>query len=290
MNLAKSARDRGVRHLIQVTGQRVAYFEYPAKAPNAKTLVMVHGYRGNHHGLEAIAAGLGNYRVLIPDLPGFGESEALSIRHSVENYSRWLRTFVSELNLSDELHLMGHSFGTLIVGHFATEHVVRSVTLVNPVSTPALQGPRALLTSITKIYYRVASLAPAFLGKWLLRSHLAVMVMSIVMAKTKDKNLRRWIHKQHLTHFSDFASVRVAVEGYYASISTDLSQFARQISAPVLIIAAELDDITDITSQRRVFQSYENAVLREISGVGHLVHYEAPDRAASHIVSFLGEL
>ena len=290
MKLAESARARAIRHLIQVNGRKVAYFEYPAQVSNAATLVMIHGYRGNHHGLEAIAAGLARYRVLIPDLPGFGESEALLLEHSVENYAHWLQLFVSELNLSDELHLMGHSFGTLIIGHFATQHTARSITLVNPVSTPALEGPRALLTSLTKIYYQVGSVAPAFLGRWLLRSKLAVVVMSVVMAKTNDRALRRWIHNQHLTHFSNFASVQVAVEGYYASISTDLSQFAKQISAPVLIIATELDDITDITDQRRVFESYQNAVLREISGVGHLVHYEAPDQAASHIARFLGEL
>jgi pimeloyl-ACP methyl ester carboxylesterase len=116
------------------------------------------------------------------------------------------------------------------------------------------------------------------------------MVMSVVMAKTKNKDLRRWIHNQHLSNFSDFASVKVAVEGYDASISMDLSKLAHQISAPVLVVAATLDDITEIESQRRVSGLYQKITYREIVGVGHLVHYEAPEQASAFISQFLDEL
>jgi pimeloyl-ACP methyl ester carboxylesterase len=288
--LALSAISRAIRHTIRVDGVNSVYYEYPAVTDSSITLIMVHGYRGNHHGLEAIAAGLSNYRVLIPDLPGFGESEALSVAHSIEAYSSWLHGFIKALGLGREVHLMGHSFGSLVVGCYATQHSPKSVSLVNPVSTPALEGPRAALTNLTKIYYLLAAFAPKFAGEWLLRNKISVMVMSIVMAKTKDKELRRWIHKQHISNFSDFASVRVAVEGYEASISTDLSKLAAQIAAPVLIIAATLDDITDIKSQRRVSNLYQKPTYKEIMDVGHLVHYEAPAQAAEYISDFLEAL
>jgi pimeloyl-ACP methyl ester carboxylesterase len=178
----------------------------------------------------------------------------------------------------------------LVVGFYGTQHTPKSISLVNPVSTPALEGPQAALTNLTKIYYLLATFAPKFAGEWLLRNKIAVMVMSVVMAKSKNKELRRWIHSQHLSNFSDFASVKVAVEGYDASISTDLSKLAKQISAPVLVVAATLDDITDIESQRRVSHLYQKLTYREIDGVGHLVHYEAPEKAAAFITEFLDEL
>ena len=290
IDLARTASEKGIRHSIEIAGKKAVYFEYPATRPEALTLVMIHGYRGNHRGLEAIAAGLSNYRVLIPDLPGFGESEPLASMHSVENYSLWLDKFVAKIGLPENLHLAGHSFGTLIVGHYATKNAVRSLSLINPISTPALSGPRAALTKLTRAYYGLASALPDVLGQWLLRNGMAVMVMSIVMAKSQNKGLRRWIHSQHLNNFSDFASVRVATEGYEASISTNLGKLAREITAPVLIVAAELDDITDINSQRIVAVTYPNAVLREIEKVGHLVHYEAPDQAAGFIQGFLESL
>jgi pimeloyl-ACP methyl ester carboxylesterase len=287
MDLARTANARAVRHSVSIGDRTVVYFEYPSTREKSQSLVMIHGYRGNHRGLEAIAAGLSDYRVIIPDLPGFGESESLSSPHTIENYSTWLRDFLRVVGLVDKANLMGHSFGTLVAGFYAASNTVRSVSLVNPVSTPALKGPRAALTAVTKIYYFVASVSPRFLGQWLLRSKMSVMVMSVVMAKTRDKALRRWIHKQHLDNFSDFESVAVAVEGYNASISTDLSILAPKIIAPVLVVAAELDDITDIASQRLVSRTYPRATLKEINGVGHLVHYEAPDQASAFIHSFL---
>jgi pimeloyl-ACP methyl ester carboxylesterase len=288
--LSLSAISRAIRHTVRVDGVNSVYYEYPAVIDSSVTLIMVHGYRGNHHGLEAIAAGLSKYRVLIPDLPGFGESEALSVAHSIEAYSNWLHGFIKALGLERKVHLMGHSFGSLVVGFYATQHSPKSVSLVNPVSTPALEGPRAALTNLTKIYYALAAFAPKISGEWLLRNKISVMVMSIVMAKTKDKELRRWIHNQHISNFSDFASVRVAVEGYEASISTDLSKLAAQIAAPVLIVAATLDDITDIESQRRVSNLYQKLTYKEIQDVGHLVHYEAPAQAAEYISDFLDTL
>jgi pimeloyl-ACP methyl ester carboxylesterase len=288
-DLSLSASSRAIRQTVLVNEVEGVYYEYPSSSNSAITLIMIHGYRGNHRGLEAIAAGLAKYRVIIPDLPGFGESKPLQTIHSVKTYSDWLHSFVIALGLEGDVHFMGHSFGTLVVGFYATEHSVKSVSLVNPVSTPALEGPQAALTNLTKLYYLLATFAPKFAGEWLLRNKLAVMVMSVVMAKSKNKELRRWIHNQHLSNFSDFASVKVAVEGYDASISTDLSKLAAEISAPVLVVAADLDDITDIDSQRRVSKLYKSVTYREIQGVGHLVHYEAPQQAAEFISHFLEE-
>lgn len=286
-DLYQSADTQAVRHTAEIDGNLCVYYEYPSIGHSDKTLVMIHGYRGNHRGLQAIAAGLTKYRVIIPDLPGFGESEPLKTTHSIQAYSDWLYKFLGVLRLTDKAHLMGHSFGSLVVGFYSTQHTPISVSLVNPVSSPALEGQRAALTNLTKLYYALASALPYALGQWLLRSKLAVMVMSVVMAKTKQRTLRRWIHSQHLSNFSDFATVEVATEGYEASISMDLSKLAGLISSPVLVVAATLDDITDIESQRRVSELYPNSTYREIQGVGHLVHYEAPDQAARFITEFL---
>jgi len=286
-DLYQFADSRAIRRSVELDGRLCVYYEYPSVGNSDLTLVMIHGYRGNHRGLQAIAAGLSKYRVIIPDLPGFGQSAPLTVTHSIQAFSDWLRGFLELLQLDNKANLMGHSFGSLVVGFYATQHSPRSISLVNPVSSPALEGPRAALTNLTKVYYSVAAALPKGIGQWLLRSKITVMVMSVVMAKTKNKVLRRWIHQQHLSNFSDFATVEVATEGYEASISTDLSTLAPMISSPVLVVAATLDDITDIESQRRVSNLYPNATYREIQGVGHLVHYEAPDQAASFIKEFL---
>lgn len=288
--LSNQARLRGLRRTLTLSGKEFVYYDYPARLDNSETIVMIHGYRGNHRGLEAIVGGLGDYRVVVPDLPGFGESSELSSVHSLATYANWLEQFLSELGLISTANLVGHSFGTLVVGRYASTRDCKSIVLINPVSGPALSGPRAFLTRITSAFYHLSNLLPEPIGGWLLRSPIAVMVMSTVMAKTNDRKLRSWIHKQHLSNFSDFANVRVATEGYDASISSDLSVMAPLITTPVLIVAAELDEITAIEIQREVVKLYPRAKLVEINNVGHLVHYEAPDQAANFIRPFIEEL
>ena len=287
--LTNQARLRGLRRTLTLSGKEFVYYDYPARLDNSETIVMIHGYRGNHRGLEAIVGGLGDYRVVVPDLPGFGESSELSSVHSLDAYANWLEQFLSELGLISTANLVGHSFGTLVVGRYASTRDCKSIVLINPVSGPALSGPRAFLTRITSTFYHLSNLLPEPIGGWLLRSPIAVMVMSTVMAKTNDRKLRSWIHKQHLSNFSDFATVRVASEGYDASISSDLSVMAPSITTPVLIVAAELDDITAIEIQREVVKLYPRAKLVEIKNVGHLVHYEAPEQAANFIRVFIEE-
>ena len=288
--LTNQARLRGLRRTLTLSGKEFVYYDYPARFENPETIVMIHGYRGNHRGLEAIAGGLGDYRVIVPDLPGFGESSELSSVHNLDAYANWLEQFLNELGLISTANLVGHSFGTLVVGHYASTRDCKSIVLINPVSGPALSGPRAFLTRITSAFYHLSNLLPESIGGWLLRSPIAVMVMSTVMAKTKDRKLRSWIHKQHLSNFSDFATVRVATEGYDASISSDLSVMAPSITTPVLIVAAQLDDITAIEVQREVVKLYPRAKLVEINNVGHLVHYEAPEQAANFIRAFIEEI
>ena len=71
---------------VSILGSETHYWDYgPIDAP--VTMVTVHGFRGEHHGLEPVIAHLHGVRVINPDLPGFGEStpmteaEELSLIH-----------------------------------------------------------------------------------------------------------------------------------------------------------------------------------------------------------------
>jgi len=288
-DLTNRARARGIRREVYVQNRKCVYYEYPSSSAKTQTIVMVHGYRGNHRGLEAIAGALDEFRILIPDLPGFGESGSFESEHSVAAYSKWLKLFLEMLGISESAHLVGHSFGTLILAEYANNHKAPSITLINPVSAPALNGPRSIMTKLATGFYKLAEGMPDKAAGKLLRTNVAVQLMSSVMAKTKDRKLRRWIHQQHLSNFSDFESVKVATEGYRASISSSVASYAGNITSPVLFIAAELDDITSIEQQRTAVRAFSNAIIYEIEQVGHLVHYEAPQQAADQIAKFISD-
>ncbi|MFT2816314.1 alpha/beta fold hydrolase [Leifsonia sp. A12D58] len=271
-----------------VLGSSTHYWDYGDPAAPT-TIVMVHGFRGDHHGLEPVVAQLSGYRIISPDLPGFGESGPLTeVAHDIPGYGAWLGEFIAQLQLTGPVVILGHSFGSIIVsGAVAGGLPADRVILVNPIAAPALSGPRGILTRLAVFYYWAADKLPERLGFALLQNPLIVRVTSLAMVKTKDKSLRRWIHNQHDRYFSAFSDRRVVLEAFTASVENDVSEFAAQISQPTLLIAAEKDDITAVPAQYRLQKLFPDADLRVISDVGHLIHYEVPAQAAAHVQSFL---
>jgi len=274
------------RRDVEILGGRTAYWVYgPADA--AVTILAVHGFRGDHHGLEPVVAFLDGIRVISPDLPGFGQTPPLPGRtHTLETYAEWLRAFAAAV--APEAIVLGHSFGSIVAaaavaGGLPTERLI----LVNPIGAPALEGPRGLLTRLAVFYYWAGAKLPRALGEAVLRSRVIVRVMSVSMAKTRDRDLRRFIHDQHDTYFSDFADRDVLRDAFVASVSHDVRASAPEISVPTLLIAADRDDITPIEAERRLRALFPQAELVEIAGVGHLIHYEKPAQAAEAVTRFL---
>ena len=278
------------RSETDLLGGTTRYWDYGDEDADT-TLVLVHGFRGDHHGLEPVVAQLDGMRLVSPDLPGFGASTPMTeAAHDIEGYARWLRAFVAALGLSGRVVLLGHSFGSIVVSAALADPATPrpdAVVLVNPIGQPALQGPRGILTRLAIFYYWLAAVLPERLGFALLRNRVIVRVMSIAMAKTKEPALRRWIHGQHDSYFSAFSDRRVVLEAFRASVSHDVSEFAARIPERTLLVAAVDDDITPIAAERRLRGLFPEARLVEIEGVGHLIHYEKPLEAARAIEEFL---
>ncbi len=276
-----------VRRTVELSRGTTAYWAYGDADASTETLLVVHGYRGDHHGLEPVIAFLEGVRVISPDLPGFGETPPLDgVAHDIEAYADWLAEFAAAV--APGASVLGHSFGSIIVaaavaGGLDTPRVI----LVNPIGAPALEGPRGILTRLAVFYYWAGAKLPRPLGDALLRNRLIVRVMSVSMAKTHDKALRAFIHDQHDRYFSEFSDRDVLHEGFVASVSNDVRRFAPGIAQPTLLIAAEKDDITPIEAERHLQTLFPRAELVEIPDVGHLIHSETPQQAASEITRFL---
>ena len=275
-----------MRRDVGVLGGTTAYWTYgPDDAET--TVVVVHGFRGEHHGLEPVVAHLPDVRIVSPDLPGFGETAPLpGRRHDIDSYAEWLTAFVG--TVAPGAVILGHSFGSIVVaaavaGGLETPRVI----LVNPIGAPALEGPRGILTRLAVFYYWAGARLPQRVGEALLRNPAIVRVMSVSMAKTRDSELRRFIHDQHDTYFSRFADRNVLHDAFVASVSNDVRAFAPRITQPTLLVAAQKDDITPIEAERHLATLFPRAELVEIADVGHLIHYETPAPAAAAIRRFL---
>lgn len=250
-----------------------------------KTIVAVHGLRGTHHGLQFIADALPQYRFIIPDLPGFGESKPFKTAHNENNFAQWLDTFITELKLPEAPVLLGHSFGSIVASRFAAENPnkISKLILINPIS----EHGNVLGGLSAKGYYKLGSLLPESAGTKLLKSRTVTRLMSIGMTTSKRPELRQRVHEQHFAYFATFANRRSVHETFNAAMSGSVLLVASRLSMPVLLIVGAKDRFVPLKGQTKLHDQLTNSDLQIIPSVGHLIHYETPEAAAKMIANFI---
>lgn len=98
---------------VNAAGYRWVYAHADDAPADAPTIVMLHGFTGSKENWYPLAARLhGKYRLLIPDLPGWGESE----RKPGEDYgfgaqAQRVADFIQALSPGKPVVLLGHSMG-----------------------------------------------------------------------------------------------------------------------------------------------------------------------------------
>lgn len=293
------------RSVLAVRGGRTHLWHYGADTA-AEHLVLLHGFRGDHHELEPLVAHLlGIYpglRVTVPDLPGFGASPPLpGARHDVLGYAAWARALLRRLTPDGDAVLAGHSFGAVIAAATAATTsgrassgerpgtpVVPRLVLVNPIPRRALNGRDVVPVGATALLYAMAAVLPEDAGTSLLRHPALTRAASLAMVRTPDRELRRWIHGEHDRHFAGFATRAPLLEAFRAWVTASVRDFADQIGTPTLLVGGTDDDLARVPDQEALAARFRDARLRLIPGAGHLTHYESPARVAGEIAEFLG--
>lgn len=256
---------------------------------------MIHGFRGTKQGLSLVAKHIrqadARYAILAPDLPGFGRGAALP-DYSLNSYVEWLHHYLKSVQSRfprKKIILFGHSFGSIICAAYAKKYpkTIGKLILVNPIGAPALEGPKKALTKLAISYYKIGAVLPEKLAHTWLASPAIVRVMSIVMAKTKDKDLRRYIHNQHAHYFSRFHSPESVLDAFKTSVEHTVLESASSIPVKTLLIAGAIDDITPLSKQFALVKVFPDATLKVIDEVGHLTHYETPELVARHTHAFI---
>ena len=298
----------GTCHEAVLAGVRTRYWQYGLGmntgifySKDFPKVLMVHGFRGDHHGLEIIAnrllALMPGADVISPDLPGFGRSDELSGQVSIESYVQWLHALIERVASGQKVLLVGHSFGSIVAAAYAAAHpeTLDRLCLINPISEPALEGKHQAGPALASFYYWVGASLPERMGYALLRSQLITRATSEVMMRSKDPLMRRFINGQHAAYFGSFASRRGVLEAYRVSISKTAAQYAPQIRVPVQMLVAEDDDLGTVETADAMFAALEGRPQSPgqrfdlIPEVGHLIHYEPPTLAARLIADFVRE-
>ena len=245
-------------------------------------VLFVHGFRGDHHGLQAIVGALPDYQCVVPDLPGFGASVALQ-SHDLQSYGKWLVDLVAETGPFDAI--VGHSFGTLVVANALSQGLKQeTVVLINPITTRA-SGVKSIANRGAELYYRLGM--NSLFGNWLLSSGLVTRAMSIALTKSLQPSIRRFAHDQHAKYFSGFHSQKSVVEGFHAANTACVTDFEAHLPDRTLMISGDSDVVAPLPATVQLVAKNPNWKLVTLNKVGHLTHYEKPADVARAISNFI---
>ncbi len=114
---------------VRVSGHRWVYAVSDDAPPGAPTLVMLHGFTGSKENWYPVAEHLrGKYRLLVPDLPGWGESERIAgADYGYLAQAKHVAAFIEQVARrrgqdDGEIVLLGHSMGGGIAALTAARH------------------------------------------------------------------------------------------------------------------------------------------------------------------------
>ena len=111
---------------LKIDDHNIHYVEMGNNFP----LLLLHGGSNDWHEWEKNIVALAHcYRVIAPDMVGFGNSDRKKGVYSIDDFVHFLSHFVSALNIN-HMHMIGHSLGGRIALEFAYRYPNKVAKLI----------------------------------------------------------------------------------------------------------------------------------------------------------------
>lgn len=204
------------------------------------------------------------YKVVIPDLPGFGKSQKPFEVWGIDGYCNFIKKFIFSLNL-EKFYLIGHSFGGAVAVKCALDFPtkIEKLFLINAACFRRKTLKKILFFILAKIF----------------------KIFSFFSFYSK---LRKIFYKIFLRESDYFGLEETTMKNSYLKIiSDDLSDFLEKIQIPTIIIWGEKDKIKKIKEARLINKKVKNSKLEIIPGVGHNPNLEDPERLSEIVIRSL---
>jgi pimeloyl-ACP methyl ester carboxylesterase len=241
-------------------------------------VVLIHGFGANKDNWMQFAKFITpGYHVIIPDLPGFGESTKLEdAKYNIMAQVERVNALVNQLHLS-RFHIAGNSMGGNISANFAVKYpqMVKSLAVLDPsgVRAPVKnemikqreKGHNLLLVQNVDDYERLLQfifVKPIFLPSF--------MKKILAEQAIKDRPFNEKIFNQTLKD-------RFILENKLSDIK-----------AYTLIMWGDSDRVIDISSVP-IFEKIKNHKTVIIKNCGHTPMLEQPKETANIYLNFLKE-
>jgi pimeloyl-ACP methyl ester carboxylesterase len=253
---------------------------------DAPPIVLLHGLTATHRYWSQNWETLGRrFRVLAPDLPGFGRSPKPDADYSTAFFVNAVDALMSEYSLINPV-LVGNSMGGQIAMAYALAHPtrVRRLVLVDPAGVTAF--PLWLM--------RVGMWAAAGVGIDRLRRAPRVprpMVEALFRAvfPTRADLAARYVraYVRAIDSHEYPLHLRAAFRAARGVLRSPMLVRARAIAAPTLIVWGAKDWLLPVTAARTLRRAIPGSRLLIYSKSGHCPMVDQPDRWNRDVTDFL---
>ena len=261
-------------HSVQVGDTRWSYYE----GGEGPTIVLLHGFAGDKDVWLPVAALLSaHFHLVIPDLPGWGESSRVAQgNYDVDAQAARLDAFVQALRLP-RFMLAGHGTGAAIAAAYAADQPQRVAGLAL-LDAYGLKAGESDLTRLVR-----AGNNPYLFGDRAGYAQLA----ALEFAQPPDRP-GRFVDVLVERNRRDRDFIQRTFQAWHAQ-PLALQQRLGRLTMPVLGLWCHDDRITDISaldSLRNGLTAASAISTSTINGCGHLPMLEKPETTAQILTGF----
>jgi pimeloyl-ACP methyl ester carboxylesterase len=230
-------------------------------------LLLLHGWAARKELMAPIAQRLHGYRIIAPDLPGFGATPAPPQAWGVDEYAAWVIALLDRLGI-DRAHIVGHSNGGRVAIAVASVHPQRigRLVLTDSAGIRPRHGPGHRWRVGTFKLLRAASRWP-----W-----LPPVVRAVA---TRRAALRGSVDYRAASGTVRASMVRL--------VNADLRPQLSRLTPSTLLIWGARDQDTPLRDARLMERLIPDAGLVVFDGCGHFAYAQEPDRFCRIVDVFL---
>jgi pimeloyl-ACP methyl ester carboxylesterase len=251
---------------VTVRGQQAHYREWGS---GSKLLLALHGWPADssHYAELGPALAQNGFRVIVPDLPGWGNTAQPPAPWTVSDYRRWVHEFAEALRLTD-FFLFGHSFGGRVAIKYTLEHSYNVSGLILCASAGIRPNPFTLKRRMFK--------AAATVG---------TRLFSIPGMRSAQTLARRSLYR--LAGSTDYLNAEGVMKKTIVNVlQEDLTPLLPEIKRPTLLLWGSEDGATPLSDGQLMEKHIPRAKLQIIPGARHNLPKLHPKEVAQHITAF----
>ncbi|MDI6526554.1 alpha/beta hydrolase [Pseudomonas otitidis] len=263
-----------------VTAGELDFAYYDGGPKLGETIVMVHGFGADKDNWLRMARHFsGRYHVVVPDLPGFGESSRPAGSYDVGTQAERLADFIQALEVG-KVHLVGNSMGGHIVALYAARYPdrVRSLALFDNAGVTAPHK--------SELFDLLEQGRPNPLVVTRVSDYDRLMDFVFVDPPILPAPLKRYLADRAIANQVHYEAVFQQLVQRYIPLEPELPK----IQAPTLLLWGDQDRVLDVSSLDVMKPLIPHASTVVMKDCGHAPMIERPAETARHYQAFLDDL